>query len=176
MNNIYLIYGRSGVGKTTVATELCKRYGYKQIASYTDRAPRYPGEQGHVFISTDAFNKLRPQMVAYTLFDGHQYGVTAGEIDHNDIYVIDAAGIADLRRNYHGSKRLVVIRIVASAAECQRRMAARGDSTNAILQRAAFDASHAQAVPNTEWNVYNDYVDRAVDALHEIIVKEEAEV
>lgn len=75
MHNIYLIYGRSGVGKTTVANLLSEKYGYSQISSYTDRKPRHSGEIGHVFISTEEFNKIRPQMVAYTMFDGHQYEI-----------------------------------------------------------------------------------------------------
>lgn len=173
MHNIYLIYGRSGVGKTTVANLLSEKYGYSQISSYTDRKPRHSGEIGHVFISTEEFNKIRPQMVAYTLFDGHQYGVTAAEIDRNDLYVIDPAGIADLRKNYHGPKRLVVIRLVASTAECQRRMAARGDSSGAIYQRLIFDDTHTASVPNTNVTVCNDNLEETVETLHSIIQREE---
>lgn len=174
MHNIYLIYGRSGVGKTTVANLLSEKYGYSQISSYTDRKPRHSGEIGHVFISTEEFNKIRPQMVAYTLFDGHQYGVTAEEIDRNDIYVIDKAGIENLRKNYHGSKGLVVIWLVASTAECERRMAARGDSSSAIRQRMAFDAAHNVSVPGTDWVIYNENLDQTVEKLHKIITNAEA--
>ena len=71
MKNIYLIAGPSGVGKTTVAQELCKQYGYKEVVSYTDRAPRYPGETGHVFLLPEEFNRL-PKLCAYTEFAGHR--------------------------------------------------------------------------------------------------------
>lgn len=176
MHNIYLIYGRSGVGKTTVANLLSEKYGYSQISSYTDRKPRHSGEIGHVFISTEEFNKIRPQMVAYTLFDGHQYGVTAAEIDHNDLYVIDKAGIENLRKNYHGSKGLVVIWLVASTTECERRMVARGDSSSAIRQRMAFDVAHNVSVPGTDWVIYNEDLDQTVEKLHKIITDAEARV
>lgn len=176
MRNIYLIYGRSGVGKSSVADLLCERYGYSQIASYTDRKPRFVGERNHVFISQKEFNTLRPDMVAYTMFDGHQYGVTAEAIDHNDIYVIDKAGIENLRKNYHGPKGLVVIWLVASTAECERRMAARGDSSSAIRQRMAFDAVHNVSATGTDWVIYNEDLDQTVAKLHKIITDAEARV
>lgn len=173
MRNIYLIYGRSGVGKSSVADLLCERYGYTQVSSYTDRKPRFAGERNHVFLSTDEFNTIRPDMVAYTMFDGHQYGVTAEAINHNDIYVIDKAGIENLRKNYHGPKGLVVIRLVASTGECERRMAARGDSSSAIRQRMAFDSNHNGMVSGTDWIIYNEDLDQTVEKLHDLIVQTE---
>lgn len=169
MRNIYLIYGRSGVGKSSVADLLCERYGYTPIASYTDRKPRFAGERNHVFLSTDEFNHIRSDMVAYTMFDGHQYGVTAEAIDHNDLYVIDQAGIINLRKNYHGPKGIVVIRLVATTSECQRRMAARGDSTDAIKARTAFDTAHSAQVDGTDLIMYNDDLNSTVERLHAYI-------
>lgn len=42
MKNIYLIVGPSGSGKSSVARELEKRYGFGEIQSYTERPRRYP--------------------------------------------------------------------------------------------------------------------------------------
>lgn len=173
MKNIYLIYGRSGVGKSSVADLLCERYGYTQVSSYTDREPRFAGEKNHVFISRKEFNKLRPDMVAYTMFDGHQYGVTRKEIDDNDIYVIDQAGIKNLRKNYNGPKGFVVIRLVASTAECKRRMAARGDSADAIAARSAFDTAHSEQVVGTDLIMYNDDLNSTAERLHKFIERME---
>ena len=107
------------------------------------------------------------------MFDGHQYGVTAEAINHNDIYVIDKAGIENLRKNYHGPKGLVVIRLVASTGECERRMAARGDSSSAIRQRMAFDSNHNGMVSGTDWIIYNEDLDQTVEKLHDLIVQTE---
>ena len=41
MKNIYLLVGPSGSGKSSVARELEKRYGFGEIQSYTERPRRY---------------------------------------------------------------------------------------------------------------------------------------
>ena len=40
LNNLYLIVGPSGVGKSTIANELTKRYGYFQVNPYTTKIGR----------------------------------------------------------------------------------------------------------------------------------------
>ena len=65
-NTIYLIVGRSGSGKTTIAEELERKYGLKSIQSYTTRPKRSDNETGHIFVSDEEFDKLT-DMVAYTL-------------------------------------------------------------------------------------------------------------
>ena len=68
MNNIFLIVGCSGSGKTTITEQLEMKYGLKSIQSYTTRPPRYDGEIGHTFISTEEFDKL-VDICAYTEFE-----------------------------------------------------------------------------------------------------------
>ena len=53
MNNIFLIVGCSGSGKTTITEQLEMKYGLKSIQSYTTRLPRYDGETGHTIISNE---------------------------------------------------------------------------------------------------------------------------
>mgnify|MGYP000801673411 CR=1 FL=1 len=56
MKNIYLIVGPSGSGKSSVARELEKRYGFGEIQSYTERPRRYPDEPGHTFVTPEEFD------------------------------------------------------------------------------------------------------------------------
>lgn len=90
MKNIYLIVGPSGSGKTMVANRLEEKYRLKQVLSYTERPPRFEGEGGHTFVTPEEFDKLE-NLCAYTVFDGHRYGVPAEMVEVSDIYVIDPA-------------------------------------------------------------------------------------
>ena len=98
MNRILLLIGASGSGKSTVARYLCEQYGLRQIDSYTTRPPRYRGESGHIFITDEEFDQLQ-DFVGYTLYNGHRYGATAQQVEENDIYVIDPAGVEGLTPN-----------------------------------------------------------------------------
>lgn len=137
MNNIYLIVGRSGVGKTTVVNLLRDRYGYMSVESYTDRPMRMENETGHEFLSAEEFNEIG-EMVAYTEFDGHRYGATADMIEENDLYVIDPAGVDYFREHYHGEKGYRVIYLynhpIVVASRIQKRSASEEEAARRLQQ------------------------------------------
>lgn len=138
MKNIYCIVGPSGSGKTTISKILGRDYGMKLVESYTTRPPRYPNEEGHIFVSDEEFDALG-EMCAYTEYDGHRYGVTPEVIDQNDIYVIDPFGVKYLRKHYHGQKNVVAIRLSVDEDTRMQRMADRGDSSDKIVNRIMQD-------------------------------------
>lgn len=125
MKNIYCIVGLSGSGKTTIAEELKERYGMKLVESYTTRAPRYEGETGHIFVTSEKFHEM--ELYAYTVFDADEYGVTPDLIEKNDIYIIDIAGIDYLREHYAGSQGIKVIGLITNRIILRERMEQRGD-------------------------------------------------
>lgn len=141
MNNIYLLVGPSGCGKTTIANKLHDIYGYKVVESYTTRPPRYLGETGHFFVTQEKFNSIRDGLVAYTFYNGYEYGVTTNEIDENDIYVIDIPGVIELLKKYHGRKGIKVFSIRANHWTCGWRMLKRGDSIRNVIKRLRIDKS-----------------------------------
>lgn len=132
---LYCIVGPSGCGKTTIVNELIKR-GYKAPDSYTTRPPRYDGEKGHTFISQEEFNNLK-DLVAYTHFDGNDYGVTKEMLNDCDIYIVDPAGVESLIKNNY--TKFEVIGLYANAKVCYDRMKARGDSEQQIYNRLTND-------------------------------------
>ena len=139
MNNyIFLIVGPSGSGKSTIVEHLAASLGLRQIESYTTRKPRYSGEKGHIFVTNDEFDKLI-DLVGYTEFDGHRYAATLAQVEKNDIYVIDPAGVKYFRKNYHGEKRVCVVGIWATEAARKKRMFLRGDPEDAIMRRLEGD-------------------------------------
>lgn len=136
---LILLIGPSGSGKTTLANALSRDYGLRQLASYTDRPRRSADEIGHTFVSPDEFDKLRPDMAAYNIFNGHQYGATYQQLDQTDIYVVDIPGYWDLMRNYRNRPFLTFV-LGATSTVCARRMRRRGDSDENIQKRLENDA------------------------------------
>lgn len=137
-DKIALFVGPSGSGKTTVANYMKDIFGFTQIDSYTTRARRYEGEGGHTYISDDEFDQL-VDMVAYTEFDGHRYCATAQQVEGNDIYVVDVAGVEYFKEHYHGKKDVYVFYFSVSPEMIRDRMAARGDGGLALIQRIQND-------------------------------------
>lgn len=136
---IYLIVGKSGVGKTSVIDELCKRYGLSEVISYTTRSRRLKEGNTHIFIDKKTFESIKDNLVAFTEFDGNLYGVDAQAIEDNDLYSIDLQGINFFRKNYKGSKPFKVILIDAPEDVCHMRMIERGDKPLDIARRLAND-------------------------------------
>ena len=141
---IYLVVGPSGSGKTTVTNELCNRYGYSAVNSFTTRPRRFSGEKGHIFVTQQEFDKLRPKLCAYTKFDGNEYGATPKQVNKSDFYVIDEAGIEYFKKHYRENKIPVVIYIDANPIELEARMTARGDSPMQVTARKKFDAQRVK--------------------------------
>ena len=121
MNNIYLIVGCSGSGKTTIVNTLEEKYGLKSIQSYTTRPKRSDSETGHTFISDEEYDKLE-NIIACTEFCDYRYCATAKQIDESDLYVVDPAGIESLKAFYKGDKQFKIIYIKSDITTRYERM------------------------------------------------------
>jgi guanylate kinase len=107
-NPLFLFVGQSASGKTTVANMLSKKYGLKQVESYTTRKPRFDGETGHIFISEDEFNNLG-ELAAYTYYNNNHYGTTLEQLNECDIYVVDVPGVETLLKKLKNDDRQICI-------------------------------------------------------------------
>lgn len=142
MNKPLLLFvGPSGSGKTTIANVLEEQHGYKQVQSYTTRPPRYEGESGHIFVSTDEFNNLG-ELAAYTVYNGNKYGTTVKQLDECDIYVIDIAGVKTLLKNYTADRPICVVYFDTSVYTRINRMLGRHDHDAAIISRLLEDEKY----------------------------------
>lgn len=129
---LVLLVGRSGSGKTTLE-ETLKCVGFKSVKSYTTRPPRYDGEDSHIFISKEEFDKLENKM-GYTEFNGYEYCATKEQLDKANIYVIDPSGVEYLKEHYHG-KKMFIVYLKANRSVCLERMIDRGDTRSQVLER-----------------------------------------
>lgn len=137
---ILLIVGESGSGKSTIANYMEKEYGCKQVLSYTTRPMRADDEANptHTFVTQEEFDEL-DNRVGYTKFNGYEYCATAEQVDNNDIYVIDPAGVDFFKEKYHGIKTPIVVYIKATGDIRRDRMLARGDSIEQVVERLIND-------------------------------------
>lgn len=168
-----VLVGPSGAGKTTVANKLFERFGLTTAASYTDRAPRYEGEPGHIFVSPetmtayDAANKL----VNPTTFDGHRYGYVADDLVSSDIVIVDLPGAKAIRgvAEIFG-KPICIIGLTVSPGEAIDRMCARGDSSEALCNRLEHDARAFRGMEYVcDVCIHNQNLDETVQLVWQVL-------
>jgi guanylate kinase len=119
-DTIVCLVGESGSGKTSLA-EAMEEFGYKQLFSYTTRPPRYKGEKGHTFVTPEEFDAIRGDLVAYTMFNGYEYGATRQQVQQSHLYVIDPDGVNMLAERY-GKEHIIVVYLQTDENERFNRM------------------------------------------------------
>ena len=83
-NDITLILGRSGTGKSTLEQLLCQTYNVKAIKSYTTRPKRSQDEDNHIFITKDEINNY-PNKIATTTINDNFYFATKEQLDELEL-------------------------------------------------------------------------------------------
>lgn len=151
--NLYCIVGESGSGKTTIADKLEEIFGYKVLKSYTTRAPRNEGDTDHTFISLEEYGNLQNK-VATCEFNGNFYCATADQVEESDVYVVDIAGIKELKEKYKGDKEIIVVYIKTPMDIRLERMLKRGDGDKA-WERLKHDYEAFQGVEGIADHILN---------------------
>lgn len=160
---LFCIMGPSGSGKTTLTDCLQKHFGFKSVASYTTRKPRYQGEVGHTFVSDEEFKAL--DTITTTDFDGYKYGVTADMLDRADLFVVDKEGIKTLKKHYN-TRKVVIVALKCPNNILKQRMLSRGDSEEQVNKRITHDNGAFDG-----YMTLADYVIETNDDLNKIIQK-----
>lgn len=168
----YLVVAPSGAGKDTVVNKLCEDYGLSRVKSYTTRPKRKDPKEdlSHIFVNKEEFDAKFDDMVAYTEYNGYEYGCTSEQVDNSDLYIIDVAGIEEVKQNYSGSKEFKVINIKTNAYDRLHRMRERGDLDRDILDRVNYDAKAFKNVDDiADVQIRNDDIDECVKEMYEYI-------
>lgn len=137
LKNLYLIVGKSGSGKTSIAEYFHKTEGLIQAESYTDRKPRFDGEIGHHFVSKEEFDKLEGKLLLVD-FSDYRYAMTKELIDNADFMVLEPSGIKELKATYT-NRNIFVIGLYCSEKKLIAHMKNRGDDDSDILKRISHD-------------------------------------
>lgn len=163
-----MLVGQSGSGKSTIARML-RQLGYKELISYTTRKPRYEGEDTHIFITEEEYQKFKQsnEIVAYTYFDSHHYFATKQQIYNSDIYVIDPDGVEYLKEKIKDIN-FVTIHIKTSFLKRIWRMLKRGDSLIKIIKRIKNDRIKFKDI-QADYVVTNDNLNIALGNIATII-------
>lgn len=94
------ITGPSGAGKDTVAKMMSKMTDWPVICSYTTRPRRFGEVAGEDHYFVDKCDVPREKMLAYTQYGGYEYWTMVDQIKDIAIYVIDEAGLVDLKKHH----------------------------------------------------------------------------
>lgn len=145
MNTIVLV-GPMGCGKTSIANELVKNYGYKKIVTYTTR-PRRDGEEHGIdyrFITTQEFEyKIRTGFFA----EWHSYEASFGQCyygsahhsyggNHKKVIILNPYGVEQLT-----VRAFIVYLNPTKDQKYIDRILARGDSEIEVHRRLVADQS-----------------------------------
>lgn len=111
------ICGKSNSGKSLIVEEL-KKFGLKELPSYTDREKRRDDTaSSHTFLTIEEFDKMmqNEDVVAFCNStslrkDGSQarYATTQEQIDEYDVCIWNPRAIRDYSRNHDMSKHHVI--------------------------------------------------------------------
>lgn len=172
LKNLYLIVGPSGVGKTTIAKELTKRFGYFQVRSYTTRPPRFESEAGYIFLNHQEFSAL-PQKIAHVTFNGYEYATTSQTLDNNDIYIVEPSGVKEVAEQYK-NRPVYVIGLITSEETLKERMLNRGDVLPYVKERIENDNKvFAGFTKLCDTVVVNDNLESSIIEIQEFIASKE---
>lgn len=120
MNKLFLIIGRTAVGKTSLAKQAAKELNLKIVKSYTTRPQRANEVEevsDHYFINESDVKKYKNDIVAYTEINGYKYFATKNEVEKSDLYVIDPDGIKYLKKNFDKDFVEIYIRVPFSTGK-----------------------------------------------------------
>lgn len=179
---LIVISGPSGVGKSTVVTQLMAMNENLQFSvSATTRPMRPTDVEGktYFFVDRPTFEKMieEQKFFEYAEFVGNYYGTPIAPIDAalaegRDV-LLDVEPVGALNIKKSRPDAVLIFLAAPSFAELERRLTGRGDTEPDVikgrLERAKWDYSQA---PNYDYLVVNDTVEHAVSEIQAILTAE----
>lgn len=103
----YILVGRSGSGKTTMAKVLESELGLRRCVTYTTRPLREGEEDGKDYHFVDQLDPA--SMFECSRFGRYWYGTSWDELSKSDVVILDPQGVSYFRQHFPG--RMVVIQL-----------------------------------------------------------------
>lgn len=176
----------SGGGKTTIARRLLERrsdVGYS--VSATTRAAR-PGEQhgkDYTFLTPEEFERRvqAQEFVEWASYNGQRYGTLKHEVERvfltgrHVVLDIEVAGARQVRAQYPSAVLIFVLPPTGKVLAARLR-ARRTEPVEALQRRLAIARDELAAVPEYDYLVVNDDLERAIIEVSTIIDAEQHRV
>ena len=113
---LFLIVGRSGTGKDTLASYLEKFYGLKNALTYTTRPMRTENEKTHHFVDRHTFHKIKNKLAVreFKVNDKLEfYCTTLDDLLDADLVIIDTTGAKELYEAVHHLRPVTLVYVTA---------------------------------------------------------------
>lgn len=134
-NRLWLIVGKSGVGKTTLANLLAQN-GMPCVLGHTTRPKRSEDDTPYTFVNAKTARQEKDKAVTSTSINGYDYYTTVDDIEDKLVAIVDPKGVEDFIKYYpHCNFRVIYI----AANETLRKTKAIARAQDPIKEEAIFD-------------------------------------
>jgi len=177
---VVVVSGPSGVGKSTICSEVIKRLDDVELSISVTTRPPGKGEKAgehYYFLSRDQFEeKIRHnQLLEYAEVFGHYYGTPVEQVDRavrngkTIILEIDVQGGIRARRIYPRAQMVFIL--PPNKQELRERMMSRGRDDPQAARKRLEHAEHemAEAWKHYEHMIINENLEQAVQELVKVI-------
>jgi len=150
METLFIIFGRSAVGKTTIARKLQDKYGDQihEAVSITTRNKR-PGEIEGIdynFVSREHFIDLINQnaLAERIEYNDNYYGLEFAAFDtlKTNIAIVEPTGLRQIKEKMKTFFNIIVVKIEENDDTISQRLVNRGDAPEVREKRIHGDKSH----------------------------------
>ncbi|MBR2755445.1 MAG: guanylate kinase [Lachnospiraceae bacterium] len=179
---LVVVSGLSGAGKGTICKRLLEKYpDYVLSVSVTSRKPREGEEHGreYFFITKEEFEDRINQgkLLEFAQYVGNYYGTPKDWVDEQlnagkDIVLeIELQGAFQVRKKI--PEAVLIFVLPPDMEELKRRLVNRGTETMEEIDRRIQRAlEEMEFVPEYDYVIINEDVEKSVDMLHNIVRSE----
>lgn len=176
---LVVVSGFSGAGKGTAMKRLLEKYdNYALSISATTRAPREGEADGreYFFKTVEEFEKMiaKDELIEYARYVENYYGTPRSYVEEqlvagkDVILEIEIQGALKVKEKY--PEVLLLFVVPPNAQTLKERLVGRGTETMDVIEsRMKRAVEEAQYMPQYDYLVVNDELDRCVDEMHRII-------
>lgn len=179
---LVVVSGLSGAGKGTICKRLLEKYpDYVLSVSATSRKPRLGEVDGkdYFFISKEQFEEMIAQgkLLEYCQYVENYYGTPKEWVlnqleEGKDIILeIELQGAFNVRKQYPDAVLIFVL--PPDMDELKKRLITRGTETMEEIEKRLLRAQEEiEYIPQYDYVIVNDVVEKSVDMLHNIVRSE----
>lgn len=176
--DIFVLYGLSGVGKSTLGNEL-KKIGFEELIGHTTRSPRNGEIDGvhYYFVSEEEFDctEFIEKSSVPTKDKSYRYGISIKEVERKMnterkvFCAINEEGYLNMKKIF--GARVVGIFITVPEEVALERMIKRGDSKEAAEKRIQDmnKITKNEKIFESDFTIVNRNLQKAIDELITIV-------